>query len=523
MNGLSVRTVAGRNAAWSLLRYVVNFGVVFVLTPFIIETVGDARYGLWALVFAIIGYAGFLDLGVQQATMKLVAQHRGKGEKDRLNAVASTAMAFFLLLALVAALACWFVLPHWMHLFVDNPADVLESQRLLHVVGLNMFFLFCGNVLSGVALGLHQYHYKGMFDSLTGLARLGLTILVLRQGFGLVGLAWVKLGLDAASMLFMAWACRRGFPSLRLAPGLVGKEPMRELLRFGTSVFTSSSAVRFNRTTNPIIVSWLLGTVYTAYFTVCTRLVGYANEVLMSLTAAFMPIFSELGAQGRDRVREVYLRYTRYLVGLTLPAYLAVMLCGPHFVALWISPEYARECAWPLRIMALVALIRGLQPLQARVLMGWGDVRFYARMVVCCSLTATVVGAALVPVAGIAGPPLAGLAATLVQQTVFLLHLSDRMDFSKARFAASCHLRLLAPVLVFAGLLAWILGPLDEASYPRLLLAAAAAIAAYIPLAFMGLLDSGERRGVLARVPGLGKKQPGDAPVAPLAEPVERP
>jgi O-antigen/teichoic acid export membrane protein len=505
------------------MRYLVNFGVVFVLIPVIIEAVGESRYGLWALVFSIVGYAGLLDLGVQQATVKLVSQYRGAQEPQKLNAVASSGLAFFMGLAALTAAACWFVVPEYMHLFVSEPANLPEAKSLLRIIGMGMFFFFGSNVVTGIALGMQQYHYKGIFDSIFGLLRLGLTFLVLHLGYGLLGLAWIKISIDAATMLVMGWACHRGFPDLRLRPGLVSRESMKELFRFGSRLFTASTVVRLNRSTNPVIIAYFLGAAYAAYFAVAVRLVSYANEILMSLTSVFLPIFSELGAaKGRERVREIYLTYSRYMVALTVPAYLTLLLAGPTFVGLWIDGEFARQSGAALQLMAATALVRGLQPLMSRVIIGWGDVGYYTNVVVVFMLLTLGASVALVPLVGIAGPPLAGLATTIVQQGIFLAYLSRKLEYSRLRYALSGPGRVLPPALAFAGLLYWLIPDGGQVGYGGLVAAFAIAGAAYFATAFFSVLTGEERRQLLGALPFVGAR--GLAPVSEttLSHPTER-
>ena len=45
----------------------VNVIIGFVLTPFIIRSLGKTGYGIWTLVCSFVGYYGLLNLGVGSA------------------------------------------------------------------------------------------------------------------------------------------------------------------------------------------------------------------------------------------------------------------------------------------------------------------------------------------------------------------------------------------------------------------------------------------------------------------------
>jgi O-antigen/teichoic acid export membrane protein len=92
----SFHKIIFRNSIVNTLRYIINYSIIFVLTPIIINGIGDAQYGLWALIFSLIGYAGLLDLGVQQATIKLVSEYKGKNDLEKLNEIISSTVFYFI-------------------------------------------------------------------------------------------------------------------------------------------------------------------------------------------------------------------------------------------------------------------------------------------------------------------------------------------------------------------------------------------------------------------------------------------
>ena len=52
-----------------------------ILTPFIIKSLGDAEYGLYALIGAFVGYISVLDFGLNNTIVRFVAKYRAKKDK----------------------------------------------------------------------------------------------------------------------------------------------------------------------------------------------------------------------------------------------------------------------------------------------------------------------------------------------------------------------------------------------------------------------------------------------------------
>src|SRR5271163_1277756 len=76
--------------------------IALLLTPMVLHGIGTAGYGAWLLIVQLTGYAGLLDLGMQPAVAKAVAEFQGTGDMVRLRRVVGSALAFNLLLAVCA-------------------------------------------------------------------------------------------------------------------------------------------------------------------------------------------------------------------------------------------------------------------------------------------------------------------------------------------------------------------------------------------------------------------------------------
>ena len=84
--------VIARNAASNWLGYAVQVVVTFFLTPFVLKSLGDTRYGIWALITGLTGYYGLLALGLQAGVTQLMTHSIAEKDYDKLNRIASAAV-----------------------------------------------------------------------------------------------------------------------------------------------------------------------------------------------------------------------------------------------------------------------------------------------------------------------------------------------------------------------------------------------------------------------------------------------
>src|SRR6266571_1571423 len=88
------------NVLWGWLGVGVNIFVGLVLSRYIVRKLGAERYGIWVLVFSILEYFWFFDLGLNTAVTNFCARYLATNEPKKINEVINTALFYFLLLGL---------------------------------------------------------------------------------------------------------------------------------------------------------------------------------------------------------------------------------------------------------------------------------------------------------------------------------------------------------------------------------------------------------------------------------------
>src|ERR1700730_10623869 len=89
------------NVLWSWTVVAASLFVGFIITPFIIRRLGAEQYGIWGLIFSILDYFWFFDLGLNSAVCNFCARFIAVKDHEKINEVISTALFYFSVIALV--------------------------------------------------------------------------------------------------------------------------------------------------------------------------------------------------------------------------------------------------------------------------------------------------------------------------------------------------------------------------------------------------------------------------------------
>src|SRR5437016_2516718 len=131
-----------RYTAYNLVGQLVPLVAGVVAIPMITRTLGDARFGLLALMWAIIGYFSTLDLGLGRATTRFVAEALGRNDSQRAREVAGFTAAGQTALGVLGAVLLTFGTPWIVTDLLRVPADLrLDAERAFRWLAVSVPFV----------------------------------------------------------------------------------------------------------------------------------------------------------------------------------------------------------------------------------------------------------------------------------------------------------------------------------------------------------------------------------------------
>ena len=246
------------NIATNYLRFAVSMVVVFLMTPYIIGQLGMDTFGLWSLIFAVIGIFGLMDFGFATAAVKTVAEATGAGdEAGRNRALASLLMLYTLIgllslvlvMTLAAPAAGWF--------------DLTESQHglflpVIWILGLAVSLNFPASLFKAALSGAGRMHIVNAVELVMVLVNAGLVYVLLEAGHGITGLAISTALTMVGTSLALSPLAYRLLPGFSLSWRLMSLQNIRPLLSFSVYAFLANVAVLVTLRLDPVVIKLFL-------------------------------------------------------------------------------------------------------------------------------------------------------------------------------------------------------------------------------------------------------------------------
>jgi O-antigen/teichoic acid export membrane protein len=330
--------------------------VAFLLSPFIIHTLGDRMYGFWVLVGTFIGYYGLLDFGMSIAVGRHIAGALGAKDDVEINKIYNTALPIFFAIG-CAALFITVIIVLIAPLILTDPEEIPLFRAVILILGVNMAFDFLSRVYVGTLYAQMNFHIISLIELGTLFVRSSLIVLALTAGHRILSLAWISFLTSSLARVLYYYYAKKKLPVLKFKRKNFDRNIGTKLFSYSFFLMISQFAnqLRFNIDTF-VIASFLTLSAVTHY-SIASTLVNYFNQLLGTIMSVFNPLFSRQEAEKTyGEIKETLYFATRISVAITSFIGFGLIAWGSPFIERWMGDKYLD--AYP----CLIVLVLGLLP-----------------------------------------------------------------------------------------------------------------------------------------------------------------
>ncbi len=439
MTSISNKSLAIRGVAWASTSHAISIAVTFLVTPVLLRTLGAEQYGIWSIVIALTGYYGLVNMGIGKANTKYIAQHDALDDSAAVCCVMSTGLAILSVLAVVVISVSFLVAFFFPYVFDLRGFPVRIARWVVILTGTKVATELVGQVFAAGLIARKRFDLSNALLCGRLIATGVLTILVVKAGWGLLGMACVYFGITLLSVLTMyVFAIRiENLPSPRLSSveGHTGKS----LFHFGFLNLVIQLVRRTSLVGGSLLLGLISGPTVVAYYSIAESLTRKSVNLGKTLNSVVMPFASQFEAQSdKDALRQMLILPTRVLMALGILVAGVLLIMGKQFLILWIDANVASH-VYPITcILSLSLLIKlpanGLQS----TLTGMGRMPLLSRLAIGEGLVMLGLGIALTHAFGVVGMASAVVVAQLLFSGVFLpVYACSNLGYPLRSFAHS--------------------------------------------------------------------------------------
>jgi O-antigen/teichoic acid export membrane protein len=378
----SDRTIA--NLFTSIIAWGWPVALALVITPILIHNLGEDAYGMRGLIVTITGYFALLDLGLNSAGTKYLAEYMAVGDRSSVRELLGTTLSVYIVLGLVGGVLIWLTAP-WAILDVFKVPFALQHESIwaLRVAGLGFMLSMLIWWGTSIPTGLQRFDVFNWisvgFGTVTSLGSLCAVFL----GQGLLGVVWATVLANLLAAIAYWIAARRLLPKVTIRPSFDWGMFKRTTMFGLWSVLFRVVGVMVGQLDRIFTAMWL-GTAFVTYLIVPSAVASLVQQMSGKMMQIVFPMASEFSAvMDTEKLHRLILRSMNFTTVLAIGLSLPIFVLSQPLMTFWLGPDLAAHTAALLKLMVVAYCISCLTAAPSSILPGLGYPRaiFYAAVI----------------------------------------------------------------------------------------------------------------------------------------------
>ena len=358
-----------KNTVFNLLGEGLPSIVAVVSLPFLIHWLGEERFGLFMLIWAIRGYLQFLSLRLGFALMKFAAEAIHRKEESRLSCLTWTTVILLAILGSIGGVTLgMFALFGFTQVFQIPTQLWREARVTLLLAALSVPITITTTGFRALLAAGQRFDLINIVNGTSGCLRYLVSLLLARMGFHLLPIVLTLLLLDALRLIVYSMLCFRVYPPIRSFT--LDFQSAKPLLWFGGWLSVSQVVGMAITYLDRFIIGLLLPISYVGYYAIPVEIINRLQILSSSLNRAIFPAFSALG--NTERSLQLYARAMKFMFLIATPIALILALFSKDLLTLYIGEETALKSAPVLQVLAFIFLLISLRSITVNFIIAFG-------------------------------------------------------------------------------------------------------------------------------------------------------
>ena len=368
--------------------------ITLLLTPFMVNQLGLERYGLWVFLFAVVAFAGLLEVSIGRGSVRFIAFYGEHGQYDVVRRIVSYGALMRIGLALVLCPLAWLagkaLLPH-----ANIPDDLVDDAQTLLPFVLGYFFLSATTrLMAALVIAFERTWLAALITFASQILYAALVVLFLLEGLELPGLLLAVSVQSIAQGLGCYVVARRLIGRVFGNPFLLKRKVVIELLRFGGWTQLTNLSTLVNRQVDAVLIGSFIAIDTVGLYDLGNKIAQVARTLPLTLLGPLLPAASRIHAQSdRQRLERTILQGSRLLALMTFGIGGFFVATATLIMTVWLGQSYP-DVATIAVLLTLTFVVNNLTGVGTTMVAAIGKPRYeseYAILGMVLNIAATAV------------------------------------------------------------------------------------------------------------------------------------
>ena len=329
-----------RNILYGFSTWILPLGLSFVATRLLVQTLGNADYGIYALVLGVVGYT--FNVGFGRAATKYIAEYRARGESEKIQDVISTSFFINIVVGLFGAAAICLA-AEWLvaNIFQIGAENREKSVTALYFAALIIFSLLVNQTFNAILQGFHRFDIYSKILNFNSLLILTGNILLAFYNYGIVSLFAWNLFINVLCGIYFIAGRKRFLPEFKINFKLKS-DYLKLILGYSAGIIgyqiLANGLLLFER----IWITRQLGTENLTFYVIPMTLAIFIHGFVSSIILVIFPLASEL-KENQEKLLRLYTKATKMVCFFVVFLGTTLIIESRLFLTLWLGADFAEK------------------------------------------------------------------------------------------------------------------------------------------------------------------------------------
>jgi O-antigen/teichoic acid export membrane protein len=330
-----------KNSIWTLLEYSAYPLLMVIATPIFLSKLGAEQYGLWMLFNTIVQFAMVLNLGIGDATIRLVAESIGEKDAKKMRIVIqqNLRVGWIMFLALIGIAAAIYLLISLISMREIPGINAQVPLLILVPACISVGIKFVEIVCLSIWKGLQRFDISSKFNLAGRSAVVLMNILLVSLGYDLFLVLVATASMQAVVLLIQLYVVRHNIQGVSVYP--FGSSKLRiSYIKYNFWYWMQSAIGALGFSLDKAFVVALTDLKTFGFYAIASMIGTQIHNLLVSVGAFVFPDSARKKSEVNSLL-ESFRVHATMVEGLGLGACLFLLTIGPFVLTLWLGDAYA--------------------------------------------------------------------------------------------------------------------------------------------------------------------------------------
>ena len=317
--------------------------VQLLYTPFLIRMLGQSEYGLYSLIYSIIGYLTVLDLGFGNAIVVYTAKYREQKKYEEERKLHGMFFIIFCIIGVIAGLLGILLYFNVENLFASTMTnqELNKAKIMMLILTINLAITFIFNIFSSIITAYEKFTYQKLMAILNTLLKPILMIPLLFLGYKSITMCIVITLINAIIMISNYLYCKKKL-DIKIKFQGFDKKVFKEIFGYSFFIFLGVVVDKVNWSVDQFVLGAVSGTIAVSLYSVASHINTVFINLSTAITGVMLPKMSKMVAKNASskELTSEFIKVGRiqYLIVFLMAS--GLTLFGKEFFIAWAGKDY---------------------------------------------------------------------------------------------------------------------------------------------------------------------------------------